>query len=171
MKRGLLFVCTFLATGTTAAEVGFRSFDDPDVVKWSEEAVELPVFPKDESLREFHVSETTTHRFFIGENTLSVGKDGVVRYALVIKTSGGATNISFEGIRCETLEYKTYASGRVDGKWMPARRSEWQPIENKPINRHHAALSRDYFCPSRLIIRTPEEGRDALRRGRHPDAS
>jgi hypothetical protein len=88
---------------------------------------------------------------------------------VVVKTAGGATNISFEGIRCGTLESRLYATG-ANGKWVKARNSAWQPIENKSINRHHAALSRDYFCPSRVQIFTAEEGRDALRRGKHPNA-
>ncbi len=88
---------------------------------------------------------------------------------MVVKTAGGATNISYEGIRCATSETRLYATG-INGAWVNARNSSWKPIENKPINRQHAALSRDYFCPSYLPIRTAEEGRDALRRGKHPNA-
>jgi hypothetical protein len=99
-----------------------------------------------------------------------VGKDGVVRYVLVVQTSGGATNISFEGIRCDAREFRLYASGHREGRWTKARLSEWRPIENKPVNRHHAALSRDLFCPNGVAIYTPDEGRDALRRGKHPQA-
>lgn len=153
------------------ADIHFRSFDeDPDEPKWQEGEVNLPAFPKEENLLEFYVSELTTNRFFIDGQSINVGGDGVVRFTLVVKTSGGARNVSFEGIRCGITEYRLYATGRNDGTWAKARTSEWKPIENKPINRHHASLSRDYFCPSALAIRNPEEGRDALRRGKHPDA-
>lgn len=37
-------------------------------------------------------------------------------------------------------------------------------------NRHHAALSRDLFCPGGVAISTAAEGREALRLGRHPHA-
>ena len=87
-----------------------------------------------------------------------------------MRTSGGATNITFEGIRCESREFRLYASGRQDGTWANTRKSEWKPIENKPINRHHAALSRDLFCPSGSPISSPEDGRNALRLGKHPNA-
>jgi hypothetical protein len=101
---------------------------------------------------------------------LSPGTDGIVRYALVIKTGGGATNVSFEGIRCDAREHKLYATGRFDRSWGPLLAGQWRPIEYKDRNRHHAVLSRTFFCPNGLPIRTAEEGRDALRRGRHPAA-
>lgn len=162
--------CALLLTANAWADMGFLNFDDPDAPRWQEEETVLPALPRDESLREFHVSELTQHRFFIDGTTLTVGKDGVVRYVLVIRTRGGATNVSLEGIRCDSREFKIYATGLRDGSWSKSRRSEWRPIENKPANRHHAALSRDLFCPGGVAISTAAEGREALRLGRHPHA-
>jgi hypothetical protein len=153
------------------AAAQFRNLDDPDAPQWVEDEAVLPAFPQEANLREFYVSELTAHRFFIDASTLSIGKDGVVRYALVVRTSGGAVNITFEGMRCSTREYRIYASGSPGAGWTKARLSEWRPIENKPVNRHHAALSREYFCPNGTPIRSPEEGREALRLGRHPEVS
>ncbi|MCX8016983.1 MAG: CNP1-like family protein [Rhodocyclaceae bacterium] len=169
-RRGLaLWLAGWAAAA--AADIGFRNLDDPDAPRWQEEAVEPPAYPQAANLLPFYVSEMTAHRFFIDGSTLSVGKDGVVRYVLVVQTSGGATNVSFEGIRCETREFRIYATGRHDGSWAKARVSPWRPIENKPMNRHHAALSRDLFCPSGAPIATPAEGREALKRGKHPNAA
>jgi hypothetical protein len=172
MRRLSIGVCAaFLALAARApAETRFPDPDGPDAPAWKEDTVLLPGYPDDRNLIEFYVSETTLHRFFIDGTTLSVGKDGVVRYVVVIRTGGGARNVNFEGIRCETREFKLYASGRLDGTWTAARRGEWRPIENKPMNRHHAALSRDFFCPSGTPISDAEEGRDALRRGKHPQS-
>lgn len=156
-------------SGAVFGGPGLRD-DDPDAPKWEEEAMQLPAFPQEGNLREIYVSATATHRFHVDASTLSVGKDGVVRYALVVRTSGGATNTTYEGLRCESREFKIYATGHRDGTWMPARRSAWRPIENKPTNRQHAALSRDYFCPNGVPIQTPGEGQKALRLGKHPDA-
>ena len=141
---------------------------------WQEQQeVEPPAFPKQENLREFYVSKVATNKYMIDASTLSVGADGVVRYVLVVLTSGGATNVSFEGIHCKELTWKHYAAGRSDGIWARSRaiRSEWRPIENKPVNRHHAALSRDLFCPKGIPIYTADEGRNALRLGKHPDSN
>lgn len=134
--------------------------------------VEPPPFPQHENLREFYVSAATTNKFFIDASTLAVGSDGIVRYVLVVLTSGSATNVSFEGINCDNRNWKLYATGRNDGTWAKSRaaRVEWRPIENKPVNRHHAALSRELFCPGGVAIMTAEEGRNALRLGTHPDA-
>jgi hypothetical protein len=159
-----------ILSGTAFAGLGLRDNDDPDTPKWEEEAAQLPAFPQEASLREFYVSATTAHKFYIDTATLSVGKDGVVRYVLVVRTSGGTTNTTYEGMRCESAEYKVYATGHRDGTWAMARKSEWRPIENKPTNRHHAALSRDYFCPIGTAIQTPAEGQEALRLGKHPNA-
>jgi hypothetical protein len=98
----------------------------------------------------------------IDDSTLTVGSDGVVRYVLVVQTSGGATNVSFEGINCKDRSWKHYATGNRDsGTWTKSRaaRIEWRPIENKPINRHHAALSRDFFA--RRAMQSTRPTRDA----------
>lgn len=169
MKRGavpaLVAACVSWALGASAQTAA--TYNDVESSQWQEAPTELPRFPQAADLREFHVSATTPHRFFVDGATLSVGQDGVVRYALVVQSAGGATNVSYEGIRCATREYKIYATGR-DGQWMPVRMSQWRPIENKPVNRYHAALAREYFCPLGTPITSAEEGRMALRSGRHP---
>lgn len=147
-----------------------NNFEESEVQPWVEDSVAPPELPRDFNLVPFYVGEMTSHGFYIDGTTLSLGKDGVVRYVLVVRTSGGATNITFEGMRCGQLEYKVYASGRQDGTWAPTRKSGWRAIENKPVNRHHAALSRNYFCPNRSPILSADEGRDALRLGKHPGA-
>jgi hypothetical protein len=170
MKRLPVCLLGFCLSVTAVADPRTHDPDDPDAVRWQEEAIQLPPFPEEKNLREFYVSEMTSHRFFIDEVSLQPGKDGVVRYVLVVRTRGGATNITYEGMHCGSQEFKLYASGRQDQTWGEVRKSAWRPIENKPLNRYHAALSRDLFCPARAPILTPEEGRDALRRGKHPDA-
>jgi len=171
MNRPALLLMGLLLSGAALAGLDLRDDADPDAPKWAEEALQLPAFPQEANLREFYVSATTTHKYYIDASTLSVGKDGVVRYALIVRTSGGATNITYEGIRCESREYKIYATGHREGAWAVARRSEWRPVENNPTNRHHAALSRDYFCPVGNAIHTADEGREALRLGRHSRAN
>lgn len=170
MTRVFMLLAGFLLSTAAAAGLGLRD-DDPDAPKWEEEVMQLPAFPQERDLREFYVSATTTHKYFIDTATLNVGKDGVVRYALVIRTSGGSINVTYEGMRCESREVKIYATGHRDGTWSMARRSEWRRIENKPTNRYHAALSRDYFCPVGNPIFTADEGREALRLGKHPSVN
>lgn len=138
--------------------------DLPEETPWAEKPVTLPAFPREGDLLEFYVGPTVSNRFHIDKTSISPGEDGVVRYTLVIRTSGGATNITYEGIRCDTGELKTYAIGHSDGTWAASRNQAWKPIENKPINRHHAALRMEYFC-TQGIIRNQAEGIAALKRG------
>jgi hypothetical protein len=146
-----------------------QAADEDDVGgSWSEEQVVPPAFPRQGDLVELFAGTGASNRFFVDGRSLSVGKDGVVRYVLVVKTSGGATNVTFEGIRCKTGEQKVLALARSDGTWTPARIADWRRIEDKLANRHHAVLSRELFCPFASPIRTADEGRDALRRGKHP---
>ncbi len=172
--RGLVLSIGFISSIVQATDSGTEVGSRPsigrghDVPEWVEEGASLPVFPRDADLIEFYVSAATANRFFVDAATLAVGPDGVVRYTLVIKTSGGAGNITYEGISCDTRMYKLYATGWADGTWAWARTGGWRQIENKMANRHHAALSREFFCPLATPIHSADEGRDALRRGRHP---
>lgn len=168
--------------GTTAAQTlnpygpgspGYNNYFEEEAPWQEQRDVEPPAFPKQENLREFYVSEVATNKYLIDSSTLTVGIDGVVRYVLVVQTSGGATNVSFEGINCKGLAWKHYATGRSDGTWVKSRalNVDWRSIENKPVNRHHAALSRDLFCPAGTAIGSADEGRNALRLGKHPNSN
>ncbi|MCX7147880.1 MAG: CNP1-like family protein [Rhodocyclales bacterium] len=176
MKLWAVFVLAGVAGSATAQSPIFPGYNTSyrEAEPWQEQQeVEPPAFPKQENLREFYVSAVATNTYLIDASTLVVGADGVVRYVLVVQTSGGATNVSFEGMHCKELKWKHYATGRSDGTWTKSRatRIEWRPIENKPVNRHHAALSRDFFCPLGNAISTADEGRNALRLGKHPNSS
>lgn len=167
--RGLVALCG-LACGAVLAQPKLDEEGNP--LASAEVELALPAYPKAESLIEFDVGALASHRFFIDVATLNVQTEpeGVVYYALVVKTSGGTTNVSYEGMRCDSGEYRVFATGRSDGSWARTRVNAWRAIENKQINRHHAALSRNFFCASGRVLMTAEEGVDALRRGKHPNA-
>lgn len=150
-----------------SAEAGFE--EDYEKQVWQEIQHQMPPAPRQESLVSFYVSAATDNRFFVDANSVSVGNDGVVRYVLLILTSGGARNVSYEGMRCETGERRIYASGRQDGSWSKSRRNEWEKIREAVANRHYAALYYDYFCPGGVIARSDQEAVSALRAGLHPD--
>lgn len=133
---------------------------------WVEMQVEPPAIPRDEDLIEFYVAPLASNRFFVDGASIRVGEDGVVRYVLVIRTLGGASNITFEGIRCASREVKLYAM-ESGGHWRKARDTAWKPVENKSLNAHHAALNRDYFCSVGQSITDGDEGRAALHRSAH----
>jgi hypothetical protein len=125
---------------------GNENFEEPEFVPWVETEAPPPAAPRDADLEEFYVSASSTYRFFLDRASLAVGADGVVRYTLVVESSRGARNVSYEGLRCNSGEIKRYASGRSDGSWSPVPNSEWREIAYVGANRHHAALWREYLC-------------------------
>ena len=133
----------------------------------AEEQAELPAPPTAANLLEFSVGEAEGFRFFVDRTTLSIGKDGIVRYTLVARSPEGAQNVSYEGLRCATADYRTYAFGRADGSWA-ASRSGWRSLEGSAQQRWRTTLYRDYFCPQSTSVSDADEGRRVLREGGNP---
>jgi hypothetical protein len=120
---------------------------------WAEVAAQLPPYPQAANLVEFNVSSATRNRHFVDTASISVGEDKVVRYSVVIEAAGGAKNVSFEGMRCETGERRLYAYGQPDGTWSKARRAGWEPIKFRSLLSYHKALFEDHFCPDGINVR------------------
>jgi hypothetical protein len=124
-----------------------QSEDDGEPRPQRESEVKLPPLPRPENLLGFEASAASTNQFFLDSNSITITDDGIVRYTLVVKSPSGAENISYEGIRCETIEFKYYAFGRRDGTWSGTRGQEWRKILYKEVNRQHGVLYADYLCP------------------------
>jgi hypothetical protein len=135
-----------------------------------DEVVKLPPFPHPSDLVRFDTGPTSSFDFFIDPKSLSVDKDQVIRFTVVAK-SAGATNIAYEGLRCQGRERKVYAYGRPDGTWREASHPDWVRISAAPGEQYRFMLYQQYFCAGRYPIRTAAEGVDALRRGGHPRAT
>ena len=150
-----LFLCN-----TVLAQQDEPGRDTPAV----ESEVTLPAAPQKSSLLPFYVSATATMDFAIDAKSLSVTPEGIVRYTLVITSKAGASNISYEGIRCSSAEKKLYATGKADGGWSPSRRDVWSPIWDVGANRQHAALVKDYFCEGASVAGKAEAIIERLRR-------
>ena len=170
--KALLLLAGFLALAGPAA--GQQFYGDKkygeyyeEEKKWVELEARLPDYPHAQNLIEFDAGAATSNRYYVDGSTLSVGEDGVVRYVVVVKTSGGATNVNYEGIRCGARERKLYAFGRSDNMWGNSRNHAWQSI--RPGS-YQAVLYKEFFCPRNTVIFKADEGVDALRRGGHPEA-
>lgn len=162
----LFFTTVCLLPLTVAAQWRlFESDFDDEQKAWKEIESKLPPYPKAENLIPFEGGAASAHQFFIDAASISVGEDGVVRYTLFVKTAGGAANVSFEGIRCETREQKYYAIGRGDGSWSRARNPQWRRIEYREINRHHGVLYADFFCKGKFPVRSAQDAINALKAG------
>lgn len=126
-----------------------RVAEDEDPSRPPPEAkIELPPFPQESDLVQFYPGPAFgSHRHYIDVTNLVVGKDRIVRYAVVMRTSGGATNYTYEGIRCQTQEQRLYATGYAGKGWIEAKLSDWTPIRRGRINEYQSFLYAEYFCP------------------------
>lgn len=128
--------------------------------QWVEMQIALPPAPRDENLVPFSVSSATRHRFYVDAASVSVGEDLVVRYTVVIDSAGGARNVNYEGLRCETGERRLYAYARPDGSWTRAQNSQWEGIRFRSLLSYQKALFEDHFCPGGIRVK---DGKEAVR--------
>lgn len=155
----LLLCLPLAAHAALDSEVDFEQ-DKP----WVEVAAQLPPYPKAENLIPFNVSSATRNRHFVDAASISVGTDNVVRYTVVIEAAGGAENVSYEGMRCDSGERRLYAYGHPDGTWSKARNAGWEPIKLSSLLSYHKALYEDHFCREGLRVKDAKEAVQNLRR-------
>jgi hypothetical protein len=119
---------------------------------WTENKVDkLPPLPREANLLPFDVSQNTPLKFSVDAKSVDVGSDGVVRYTVVVASPTGARNVNYEGIRCDTYEWRQYAALNADHDgWDSTVATAWQRIENGSLNEYQAALYQDYFCSNKL---------------------
>jgi hypothetical protein len=128
---------------------------------WEEQRATLPPFPKTENLAPIYVGPTAFD-FLVDTASISVNEDGTIRYTLVARSSSGATNVSYESIRCEIYQRRLYALGRSDGTWSQARNAKWVTIGGT----QYATLAADFFCDTRGQARAAGDVVDRLKRSR-----
>lgn len=133
---------------------------------WVEAGYTLPSPPDERHLLAFRVGAHPVGRFLLDPESLTVGEDGVIRYTLVMRGSGGASTTTFEGVRCGTRERRLYANLERDGGWRPFKKSAWQPL---PVagssiamfaysgNDPRATLAYGYLCDGSAPRRARED--------------
>ena len=116
---------------------------DPD---WQESTA--PAAPKFEVKRliGFEVNVNSTMRWGVDPDTLVVTPDGIVRYVVVAQSPTGALNAMYEGVRCATGEYKTYARFNRDSGWNPVGNPEWKSMAEIQPSRHTLSLAKQGLC-------------------------
>jgi hypothetical protein len=159
--------CGLLPLAALLPSPAFSASDDGEATKQPTEAsdVKFPPFPQPENLIPFVVSATADSKFMIDSESLSVTPDRVVYYTLVIVSSAGARNVSYEAIRCATAERRVYGFGRSDDTWSKARGDQWLRIQESTVYRQHAALFGEYFCTIGTSLRDADDARRILRSG------
>lgn len=115
---------------------------DPD---WREvEAPPAPAFSLD-GLIPLEIPRSTL-RFGVAPASVSLGADGIVRYVVVATGPSGAVNALYEGIRCNSGEYKIYARHNPGSGWVIANDPQWLPLQAATMHRHALTIARTGAC-------------------------
>jgi hypothetical protein len=142
---------------------------DPDEPAWQETPVSPPGTFSTERLLDFEVSTGTSLNYGIDPATLSVGDDGVVRYVMVARSSSGALNVLYQGVRCQTGELKTYARWNNNAStWNVGAKEEWHALSFAGFTRPAMLLAKAGICDGRTVNGNPQKILHTLKNGR-PD--
>jgi len=112
---------------------------------WKELQAKMPPYPREENLVQVSLKPTSKQALFIDSESLSVGKDRVVRLIYVLRFPGGGQTVLFEGFRCETRSYKSYAYGLPGGVLKPFPEVEWREAPWTDYG-YRRELLQYYFC-------------------------
>lgn len=138
-------------------EKEYFDFDESQVEKWKESAINIPPYPKNENLLAVPLLVTDTVKIYIDRASLSRGPDRVARFSLVVESPSGARSVFYDGLRCETREYKTYAIGSPEQAFTPVKNAVWRQIPRPATNAFRYQLYHHYICDANTSARTPED--------------
>jgi hypothetical protein len=131
----------FGLSGTAGAQV---SVDNPD---WKESEVPAPPAFDVGKLVTFEVSAGSSLVYGVDPASIRITQsDGVVRYVMVATSASGARNVMYEGLRCSTAEFKTYARYTADGRWSPVSNPEWRSLFASMPSRHALRFAQAGGC-------------------------
>ncbi len=132
-------------------------FDESLVEKWKESKFTVPSYPNDRDLLTVSMPTSSTLKIYIDSKSISRAPDRVARFTLVVESPSGARNVFYDGLRCETREYKTYAIGTANNTFTPVKDPTWQRIPQPEFNAFRDYLYRHYVCDKNAFARSPED--------------
>jgi hypothetical protein len=113
---------------------------------FKEGATTMPLTPPNPStLQPFYVSEGTVFKFAVDTQSILIGKDSITRYIVVITNPSGGRQIQYEGIRCDSFQWRLYGT-LENSTWRDNPLSTWQKIQINTPNRYQASLAQGAFC-------------------------
>ena len=158
----LLFQLSFSLT-LFAAEDIFEQVDpsintvysgDFEETKWQEDNTIIVKLPDESDLITFSgVPAYSQYRYAIDGKTLSIGKDEVVRFALVISSPQGSKNSYFQGVSCNNRSIKSYAYASSSSKsFINYQIPQWKSLSSSGSMGYSQNLVDFYFCDNLGIV-------------------
>jgi len=106
----------------------------------------MPLNPPNKStLQPFYVTQTTIFKFAVDTNSILIGADGITRYIIVITNPSGGQQSQYEGIRCDSFQWRLYGTYESTG-WKENPLGSWKAIQRDIPNRYQASLAQGAFC-------------------------
>lgn len=149
------FAIGLLAPGAATAQPALNN-NAPDEPEWVES--DVPPAPSFDVNRlvEVNVDARGSLQYGIDPATVQIGTDGVVRYVMVARSRTGAMTAMYEGVRCNTGDYKLYARYNA-GRWTPSAAPDWKSLWESTRIKHPLAFARQGGCDSRATPRSVDE--------------
>ena len=119
---------------------------DAELMDWKEGAIPPPPAFDVAKLLTFEVSAASSLVYGVDPATLSIADDGIVRYVMVATSASGVRNVFYEGLRCSSGEFKTYARYTPEGTWIKVTRPEWRSVFGNLPSRHALQFARSGAC-------------------------
>lgn len=145
-----LVVTTAMIFSTAATAAGERLYENTNVqdeVEWKETEVPPPPSFDANNLVMFDVATNSSLSYGVDPATLQISpKDGLIRYVMVASSPSGARTVLYEGIRCATGEFKTYARYASDGQWIAATDPKWKSMYQNAPSKHPLRLAQAGAC-------------------------
>lgn len=143
---------------------------DLDRADWKEDTPPPPPAYDVDNLIDIEISRASTVRVGIDPKSIRINVDtGVVRYVLVAR-GPSAVNATYEGVRCNTAEWRVYARQVKGGAWTDMGESGWKPMTTHRQGSSSGAqyalrLARDGLCIGPAVRLSAREIERELRTG------
>ena len=139
---------------------------DIDLLDWKEGVVPPPPAFDLGKLLTFEVLSGSSLVYGVDPATLRIDDDDVLRYVMVASSASGARNVFYEGLRCVTGEFKTYARSSPEGVWRNVEKPEWRPVFGNMPSRHAFQFAKAGACDGAARATTVNDIIRKLKAGR-----
>jgi len=154
VERGISVIALATSLAFSAAADQRNPDDEKETPRdeddWSEiKNISFPPVPKARDLiRVDSESLGTRYEYFIDGSSILLGTDEVIRYTVVLQSDTGVRNVYFEGIRCETMEARTYAYATRQSGFKPLASSRWKDMRAVGPFAYRLLLADKFMCGS-----------------------
>lgn len=131
--------------------------------EWKETRTVLPPAPQEDDLVRIEAPRAQAgYDYFIDRKSLSLGRDGVMRYTVVARSPSGVLNAFHEGLRCYDDTVRTYGFASSDGVLREVASGKWHALANEGSRGYQDYLGNVIMCGPQGHAWEPDKAIEAL---------